>query len=382
MTAGIRVRRGLLFLLPGAALSTALACSVAVNLDNLSGGQPARDAGVDDGGDASVGCVSATFPAAPEGAAAGGDIEFVVAVREVDFGENAGLDEPVGLDVDGVCTCSPGGGSCAYPAWATEIHCDLKGGIDNASGKLFKNITALVGGAAFGSGHYSTTASEGRWSLLLRVTGYNGEKDDEKVTLSIYTGGAMPAPGGPAWNGADEWPVSSASLVDGADINKPVQVDADAYVSGGILVAHVEGARIDLVGDNGPLGVRLTGGTLAAPLGKDESGGFRIEGGTVAARWRWADFFEALGSAALGGSPTCAGSSLYSQIQKRVCASVDIASTAGGETADCDAISFGMKFTALPAKLGAVYPAPGPVAQCAAGTEPVNNACDKLAAPP
>ncbi|MFW5741602.1 MAG: hypothetical protein ACOC1F_14725, partial [Myxococcota bacterium] len=57
----------------------------------------------------------------------------------------------------------------------------------------------------------------GDWTLLLRVRGYNGLPDDDRVRLDWYIpaefyvlqdGGKAP----PAWDGSDAWPIRTTSL--------------------------------------------------------------------------------------------------------------------------------------------------------------------------
>lgn len=377
-------------------------------LDSFEKGpEVVKEVVVDAGPDGPEPCINATYPdPPPANTMAGEEFDFVVAVQEVDFGEDAPPEAPVGLDLDRTCSCDGEGASCKYPVWADESHCDDKNGVDNATGKLFKSMQSALGATSFGSAYYSKAACNGLWSLLMRVTGYNGEKNDDKVTFIIYTtpgygdpmgaggagggggggaGGAggcgsMPAPGDPRWDGTDVWPVSSASLLDGVTLDMPKYVDVNAYVSDGTLVANVNDTQIDLDGLDGHFGVKLTAGTVLAPLSNPD-GKWRIEKGIVAARWRWEDLFTALGSVKLNGQALCADNNIfYPPIQERLCAFVDIGSKIAGPTTECDAISFGMSFKALPAMLGAPYVVPAEVPQCAPGTEPINFACDKLQA--
>jgi hypothetical protein len=338
------------------------------------------------------GCKHTPLPPYPTETADSGDIDFVAALRSVDLGESAGAQSAIGLDVDSTCTCLGDGPSCLYPPYATKDHCDGTNGIDNSAAGIFKSIAAALGADGFGSTFYSQMAEQGEWSLLVRVQGYNGQVDDPKVKLSIYmtpgylgdggaggAGGVTPDPQ-PKWDGNDAWAISTDSLADGASLDMPIYFDANAYISGGQLVANLPNFFIPFQGTDSSLNVSLTAGVLIAAILNPESDnlGWRIVNGTIAGRWKTADLFKNLGSFSSSGQSFCNdGGITYTTFKKSICGFVDIASTLGGATLDCDAISFGMLFQTMPAKLGPLYvPVPSP-STCPEGQDPALDDCDK-----
>jgi hypothetical protein len=276
---------------------------------------------------APLGCQSISYPDPPEGAPDNPSdaIEFTVAVRSVDLGEGGDKTNPVGLNLDKFCTCLGEGPSCKDPPYATkENHCDDKGGVDNAASRLFAALDIALPPDKFGSPFYSEKAEQGNWTLLLRVTGYNGELDDPRVTVAIYGpaglqassmsgaggtdggGGAAPAdpcqtdPDAgpvvetiPCWNGHDVWRVADTSVGMTQSIDEPLYFDPNAYISKGFLVASVSETTLNLGGANSYLGIRLTAGTIvgAVQAPQVDGLGFRIVNGTLAARWTTQDIF-------------------------------------------------------------------------------------------
>lgn len=370
-----------LALLTAAGLVLGGACSLAVDLDNLSGGPPkdALDGGGGAGGDADAGpttCESATHPPPPEAATAGGDLDFTVALRSIDIGEAGAA--ITGLDLDKTCTCHFGQeSSCILPDYADEDHCDDAQGRDNGIAKVFATIQVFLGPETFGSAYYSSRAEEGRWSLLVRVFDYNGEPNDAQVSVAIYTtkwnDAVLPKP---AWDGNDVWPVSADSLADGVTLELPKYTDTKAYVTDGVLVGTLPEVHINLSGNNGSVGLRLTAGTVLGKL-EEVNGRFKISEGMVAARWKAADVFKIISSITAGDTPLCAdGSFTYEQFKELVCGHIDIASTLGGSTTECDALSFGMAFATEPVLLGSPYMPEQEMPNCPPDQDPANDTCD------
>jgi hypothetical protein len=357
-----------------------LACSVAVDLDGLSGGKAdaGTDGGLGDGGPTA--CSHARWPDPPKTATEGGTVDFYAALRSIDLGET----KPVsaGLDLDNFCTCETEGSSCAYPPYAADEknHCDSAEGRDNAVAKLFKLIQDVVGTASFGSSVFSSKAEIGQWSTLLRISDYNGEPDDAQVTVALYeTGwdetGKTPEP---LWDGTDLWPVASSSLSDAVTIDSPVYLDAVAYVTGGILVASLPDAYLGFNGGGSTLGLRLTAGTLSGRIEK-KGDRYRVVDGVLGGRWKADDIFKVIGAFDLGGQKLCNdGSTAYKRFKEIMCSQIDIASKLGGATTLCDSLSFGMSFSTEPAGVDKIYEPNTTPNPCSKGTDPANDSCDKM----
>ncbi len=360
-------------------------------------------------------CTSARFPGPPASSDGGGDsVEFVVAFRSIDFGEELietmGSDGRPGLgyDLDGRCTCiEDNEASCVA---SPKDRCDGYGGIDNSISVLF--ALAATFSENFRSSFHSQNAANGEWSILVRVKDYNGLPNDNQVEVSLFTSSGMnedPCLAQnndtvPDWDGSDRWPVMTASLnpLMGAggggggttgsgggvsyacgdddevakgnySFDSPKFFDGLAYVNNGVLVASLPEAGLVLDGDGGA--IDLTAGFLTGRLRQD-AGAWYLDDGVLAGRWAARDAFLAVSGLGSGGT-LCTDDSLYQTLKQAVCDAQDITSQISGPTAPCDAVSFGMGFNAEPAQLGFVYvPAPSNDPVCPPNTDPANDTCD------
>jgi hypothetical protein len=257
-----------------------------------------------DGGGADAGgvCERATYPSPPLKAAAGADREIVVALRSMDLGDHGTV---VGLDLDGKCTCEGDGPSCRRPSWMAKDLCDGPGGRDAQSANVFTVVTPATGGYV-GTDRFTKGLEQGSWSVLLRVTGWNGQDDDDRVTLALYASTGLPYIALPArWDGTDTWPIAQTSLTDGAKTaDSPRFVDSAAYVSGGWLVGSMPVSEM-YVGDTGAyMRMRLTAAFLVGRITSSPAGPKLVDG-TIAARWTIGDLFEFVRSLRLKSGPVC-----------------------------------------------------------------------------
>ncbi len=368
------------------------------------GGAGAGAGGAAEGGaGGSGGCTSATWPDPPPQPDPGvDDVDFVAAIRSIDFGEGApDLSEEgprVGYDLDGRCTCRGAGSSCQRPAFATATDCDGPGGVDNAGARLFALVAPFA--KDLSSAYQSELADKGGWSLLVRVSEYNGKANDSAVRTALYPSPGIEAdpcwpPGmAPVWDGNDPWPIDVASLEDpaggagggaggdpgacegvlGYDYDKPRYVDTKAYVTGGVLVASLPELGLVLSGDTKTTVVKLTAGFATGRLQKSAVG-WRITDGVLAGRWPTKEIFAAIGGLVSNGGPVCTDDGVYSALKQKACTFVDIASALGGPTTECDALSLAMGFQAEPAKLGIAWQRTASVSPCPPETNPENDSC-------
>jgi len=346
-----------------------------------------------DDSDVAPGCGHATYPQPPDAGTAGGMVDFAVAVHSIDFGEDnvdAGASAPPpGLDLDNLCTGGPfdEGAGCKYPWWATADHRDYAKGIDNAGAQVFKYVQSVAGPGSFGSAYYSDRAHAGYWSILLRVSDYNGEPNDAQVRLAIYTTRGLDSDpdagptGQPKWDGSDVWSVSADSTI-GGDLGAPLYADTNAYVTDNVVVATLPKSEIKFSGGSGSISIRLTAGTIMATIGQ-ENGQWKLTSGVIAARWTLADVFNTLSSANLNGQIFCNNPTqfIYGQFKQEICKYADILSGIGGATEPCDSLSFGLGFTADPAQLGAVFTPMVDPSTCPPGEDPALDSCDTLMMP-
>lgn len=351
------------------------ACSLAVDVDSLRQVPQTPDAG-----DASV-CAHASYPSPPakdEPANPPVDIDFTVASRSIDLGDTGNI---IGLDIDRTCTCQNEGPSCTYPpSSANEDHCDAPEGRDNGSSMLIKTIGDFLGGSsAFGTDYFTNRAEQGGWSLLIRVSNYNGGPNDTQVRLATYTtkwddAGQTPTP---TWNGSDVWRVSGEALEDGVNPNNPKYKDDNAYVSNYIVVSSLPELVIKMDGASGDLGLRLTAGTIMGRIEKTSDGKYKIVDGIVAARWKTSNIFSIASTININDQPLCNdGGLFYSSFKKLVCKRIDIATQAGAASVPCDAVSFGMNFNSEPVLLGEVYTPTFDPSPCAPGQDPGDDSCN------
>ncbi len=320
------------------------------------------------GGGGKPACSPAAPPAPPTIVGAGGADVLTFALRSLDLG---GPKKKVGFDLDSQCTC-PGKTACQEPAWATSDHCDDPDGRDNGSGNAFAALNVAFG-AVISSIELSNQASKGNWSVLIKVSGYNGGDDDDQVEVALYT---SPGLGDvPKWDGTDAWPVAPMSLVDAVSVDQPIDKDSKAYVTNRTLVAHLPGATVVLRGSGVHLEVDLSSVVFAATLEKKDTGAVELVGGTLAGSWLEPAVFQSLSGLRINnGMRLCVDDVYYNTVKKVLCDEFDLSST-GAAAAPCDALSFGMGFAASPAMLGSVVDFPMLGGSCAAGKDPVADLC-------
>ena len=354
------------------------------------------DAGaVDAGVDASLPCgVGTGYPGPPGGQDTGADVgPIVVAVHTISLGDDANTPVP-GYDLDRVCTCIDDGGvSCTGRSPVMSTYCDAVGGVDDQTLRLVMLIQNGVGQGTFGSDFFTAGAETGKWSLLIEVTGYSGMPDDPVVQVALFPSpGLVPNDAGaPLWNGTDAWQISSTSVVPGdAGPGDGGQGDAGlvpafqalgAYVSSGVLVASIPTSVLVFSGGTGSyFQLHLSGGVLtgklksvSTPLGVQ----WELADGVLAARWSLADLFSDIASYRDPAvAPFCTSSPIYQIAKESICNDADIhVDDSEPPSTPCDAISFGLGFTADPAKIGPVEDAGPPVDGCPAGTSPAGDVC-------
>ncbi|MBW2456787.1 MAG: hypothetical protein JRI68_19880 [Deltaproteobacteria bacterium] len=417
---------------------TAVAAGCFVDGFDVTGAAPGGAGGGGGGGGSAASggtgvgaCQHATWPGPPDDSDPGtNDIDFVVAARHLDFGEDVGVNEStVGYDLDNLCTC-PDEAGCLVPDWAAGEPCDGPGGRDNAVAQLFGDFAVFD--ATFTSETFSQFAEEGRGTVLIRVRDYNGQANDEQVTASLH-----PSPGldadpcngqdpVPVWDGSDRWPVTASSLnsaggggaggggaggggaggggagsggaggqggwggassgggmggtggvecgAGGYDIDDAKYLDDNAYVSDWVLVASLTKAALLMPTSDEPVAIKLTAGFVT---GRIESQGSRwtLEDCQLVGRWALTDFLGMFGSMTSGGDPLCTDNPVYSMAKGLVCNYPDITSTIATPTTPCDSMSFGLTFRGEPAQIGSVHLTPPPVVFCPPETDPANDTC-------
>lgn len=328
----------------------------------------------DAGPDVAPGCMHASYPDQPKvpDLAAGPDVVF--AVRKVDLGE---LSDPVpGLDLDKECTCFEGtGDSCATKQPMPQ--CDSEGGIDSATSGLFKRLTMYLDSSNFGSALYSSRADQGFWTILIKLTGYDGEPDDPVVNVTIFVSPGLGKQ--PLWDGTDEWPVAAESFAPDGGMDggppPPLYVADGAYVANNVLVATIPSVGFRLSAAEYPFDIKLVGGVLVGPL-KGSGPSLHIEKGVLAGRWRSGDFLASLSSFEVLGSKLCMDNLAYSNVRGAICNARDIlANGTDAKSKPCDSVSLGVGFEASQAKIGMTANPEMVMPNCAPGQDPAMDTC-------
>jgi hypothetical protein len=312
------------------------------------------------------------------------ELEGVIAVRTLSL-EDPDAGPPLGYDLDGVQTC-PDPGSCK--PLGNKERCDGLLGRDNSGGSLIREIGTFS--PDFSTAKLNQRLSQGEYSALVRIVGYNGTANDTKVGIAFYVAdgtddGSSSVDGGPTdagvtppkWDGNDRWLVDSQSTLGGAGIVGtdctaqiadcvPKYVDSNAYVADGMLVATLD---IPLYfGVGGGLNLDLSGGKLVARITRSGTG-FALDG-QIVGRWPTSKLLPSLAplNDPFGSGKLCGTNATYLNLKQLICAATDVMSDQAQDNkgSTCDSVSVAVAFTAAPAKMGRVALRPSVPQPCGA----------------
>jgi hypothetical protein len=229
--------------------------------------------------------------------------------------------------------------------------------------------------AARNANKVNANISKGINSMVLRLTNYNETPNDTSVSLGVMaSNGTVPLLDGgtnpiPLHDGNDQWGIAPESLIGSPPPYAPVNVDDSAYVSGGVLVAHVS-FPFGLGASVGTNFLRLDGAFLVGKLTKTTSGQYSLVG-IVTGRWDTRNILT--GMAGMhdpfnSGEFLCGTNATYQALKAAICSGSDIArlGTSDNTNAPCDALSTAVGFAAEPALLGGVLPGNPPPQPCGA----------------
>lgn len=344
-----------------------VACSVAFPFDDYGPGGPAGpdagDGGTSDAADAfTPGCALARAPARPAADDPGGkDTDLTFAIGTLVIG--LGATPTPGLDVDGLCTCPD-----IAPCVSSQRICDRDGGVDNAFDDLLLRFGSF--GAPIKREKVQSSLDSGQTTVLMVVRRYNGLLNDTSVDVGLMTSlGTMrndagdPTP--PRNDGTDEWTVDPSSVGNIAPPFVPKAIATEAYVSGGVLVAH--GSFVLALGTSAFLTITLDEGTLTGRLLRGPV--WRITDGRLAGRWPTRKLLTSL---AVIPDPIdkarflCGDSGTYQAYKPQLCSAADIGAAAVSDSTGkkCDALSIGLGFEAVQARVGPLAPPRTPAAGC------------------
>jgi hypothetical protein len=166
----------------------------------------------------------------------------------------------IGWDLDGKCTTERNADllrdssqekrnqvtECRLPDWANPT-VDGANGIDNSLGAIVQGVRNTVSG--FTSENYTAQLEAGGVTVIVRLAGWNGQANDDKVTVDNIVAAPFDSYGPegktPKWDGTDEWPIASDSLVNG-NPDRPKSRDTNAYVTNYQLVANLSESALRL----------------------------------------------------------------------------------------------------------------------------------------
>lgn len=335
----------------------------------------------------SRGCFSAGMPTKDDRPQPGSDKDvgpIVMAVAQMRLGslnEQGVVDakawQDMGFDLDGVCTASETCPSEDPPpsckAAASQLPKDGNYCRDNTFGKL-EYSAALVPQLAKRYGlsddAFNCALCVGHYTFLIRITGYNGEPNDDRVRIDLYPSPGLEKPlpwdcASPTWVNQPcftpdmPWTVLEDTLVEkrgGPDLPPSKLFDDTAYVRDGYIVVSLpEDTLFWFPGYRGlvvayPL--RVQRGLVVGKIAKGADNVWSVTDGVIAGRAKKDDVLN--GFRLMGFCDTNDPDN-YALMSTFVNDNLDvIADGRSDSNAPCDAMSLGLTFSARQAKAGKI----------------------------
>lgn len=295
----------------------------------------------------------------------------IQSVRRGSTNETGQLDnnawQTIGFDLDGLCTgadtCTGTDSPPSCKPTVPQISTDGQLCRDNTFGRLMY-ATSLVPEVSnkYGLNDDAITCAlcVGDYNYLLRISGYNGEPNDDQVRVDLYPSPGLEKP--LPWNCADsswkdhpcftpdeQFTITSAATAapsQGPDLTDAVAFDDAAYVRDGYLVFQLpDNTMLWFPGYKASAPeypMRFQTATVAGKLAKDADEVWRVTDGTIGGRILGTELVK--GFRELG---ICEQDPNYSVLVDFVTKNLDV--LADGRTdpsATCDAMSAGVAFTA------------------------------------
>lgn len=301
------------------------------------------------GGDAPR-CESALPLPKPEGASGGAaDLKTLAfALESVSSGlhesEESGFRyayEASGFDLDMHCSDQGQDPGCVLPPWAGDAD-DGPGGRDYSANHLAAQTAELDPERVVELELVPRPTT--RYTGVLRITGFNGQHDDDEVTVAIHgaTWSESP-PGEGERDGERRWrPWAEAAGAKGG------VVDQDAYVTAGTLVARFP----EVLFGAPPIGPFPARQVIVTGRLEETDDGFRLRETQMAGRMGIAVLLEQLALTFQGGEVQCLASGEYEVARDVFCNRVDIRELDNDASKPCDALSFLSLLTWAPVELG------------------------------
>jgi hypothetical protein len=354
------------------------------------------------------GCFTAGRPSAADRPASDGDGDvgpILVAVDTMRLGSvnEANAVDPnawkdMGFDLDGLCTASD---TCELPdlppsckPGASALPRDGNYCRDNTFGRL-EHAAALVPeiSATYGLSHDKLNCDlcVGHYNFLLRITGYNGKANDDRVRIDLYPSPGLEKPlpwdcNDPTWRTRPcfqpdmPWTIQSDKVTEprgGPELPTSTIVDDNAYVREGYLyITMPEDTLFWLPGTKGiavayPLRVR--NGLVSGKIERGTDSVWRITDGIIAGRTLGEDMKQAFRYIGFCESTDAENFQLMTTF---IDGNLDVLGNGGSDpNAPCDAMSIGIGFTALQAKAGKLEDVE-PLVECQRKGDPSDGGTD------
>lgn len=340
------------------------------------------------------GCQSARMPTPEDRPSPGSDKVVppiylaVQSTRLGSLGENGQLDnnawQDIGFDLDGTCTgvesCEGEDSPPSCKATVPQISLDGHLCRDNTFGRL-EYAAALVPELSKKYGlsddAFNCALCVGDYNYLFRVSGYNGEPNDDHVRVDLYASPGLDQP--LPWNCKDRsWidhpcftpekkfqvtPDSMFAPRPGPDLADAKIFDDAAYVRDGYLVVRLpDDTELWFPGYKALVvsyPIRLQKGIVAAKLALEPDGVWRITDGTIGGRVRAGDLIKGFRELGL-----CEQDINYPVMTDFVMKNLDVLADGRKDpNATCDAMSIGLAFKAQQIIAGNVVPVE-PLKEC------------------
>ncbi|MBS2015075.1 MAG: hypothetical protein JST00_19445 [Deltaproteobacteria bacterium] len=378
-------RRGQTVAIALLAVSAVTACSLVTSFDGYGGADkncPQRRA----------------LPERPPPSSSKASNAYVGAMKSVTFArskKNANLPGGVeysavpGYDIDGRCTVDddPSTAACRPRG---KLSSDQAGtGADNGIGALLgplltSGLLAQQDGDAGADDVdidiITPGIASGAHGLVVRVDKYNGQSDDDEVTVELFNvvgvNGKTDGTGRAAFDGSDTFVVDASGVTTGTTVSSTK--DDRAYVRNGVLTAsfgnefglRLTGPRKTPDGRRGvaTVEVPLSRAVLVGPI-KARPNGLEMVDATITGRLLVSRLFEEILKYGI-----CPSLPSFPAVRQPLCDAADIPSSpTRSKNLVCDAVSFAFQVTLAPAKLGTTEPRPPATTLCPGAAVPT---CD------
>lgn len=295
------------------------------------------------------GCERATIDKKGPAEGAGGDIDFVIAVRAISLGLVDGKTNPeFGYDLDGVCSasCTPRGDADAGVP-------EGKLGRDNGTARAVEGLAGIQDPASYANESFVT----GGIGILARVRGYNGQPNDTEIRFSLYRATGVEN-GKPDFDNPDqEWKVDSTDVKLNVDDYTSL-TEQTGFIRDGKLVVEFGSSRIPFNTDSDIL---LNEVTFTGEVVQEANGRWNVKNAIGVGRW---GLLDALQTIARVKDPTkpknddtarlCKNPVILGAARQLICQSADIMQASKDDSGGkkCNALSAAVGFDAVPAKFG------------------------------